>query len=37
MQCDTAKDLWDKLQNIYEGDAKVKGGIFKPIEVSLNN
>jgi hypothetical protein len=25
MHCDTAKDLWDKLQNIYEGDAKVKG------------
>jgi hypothetical protein len=26
MHCDTAKDLWDKLQNIYEGDTKVKGG-----------
>jgi hypothetical protein len=25
MHCDSAKDLWDKLQNIYEGDAKVKG------------
>jgi hypothetical protein len=23
--CDNAKDIWDKLQNIYEGDAKVKG------------
>jgi hypothetical protein len=25
MHCDSAKDLWDKLQKIYEGDAKVKG------------
>jgi hypothetical protein len=25
MHCDNAKDIWDKLQNIYEGDAKVKG------------
>ena len=25
MHCKTTKDLWDKLQNIYEGDAKVKG------------
>jgi hypothetical protein len=25
MHCKTAKDLLDKLQNIYEGDAKVKG------------
>jgi hypothetical protein len=24
MHCDSAKDLWNKLQNIYEGDAKVK-------------
>jgi hypothetical protein len=24
MHCDTAKDIWDKLQNIYEGDSKVK-------------
>jgi hypothetical protein len=22
---DSAKNIWDKLQNIYEGDAKVKG------------
>jgi hypothetical protein len=32
MYCDSAKDLWDKLQNIYEGHAKVKGAklqIFK--------
>jgi hypothetical protein len=25
MHCNTAKDLWDKLQNIYEGDSKFKG------------
>ena len=24
MKCNTAKDIWDKLQNIYEGDTKVK-------------
>jgi hypothetical protein len=29
MHCDSAKDLWDKLQNIYEGDAKVKGAKLK--------
>jgi hypothetical protein len=25
MHYDSAKDLWDKLQNIYEVDAKLKG------------
>jgi hypothetical protein len=25
MHCYSAKDIWDKLQNIYKGDAKVKG------------
>jgi hypothetical protein len=25
MHCDSAKDIWDKIQNIYEGYAKVKG------------
>jgi hypothetical protein len=25
MHCKTTKDLWDKLQKIYEGDTKVKG------------
>jgi hypothetical protein len=24
MVCNTAKELWDKLKNIYEGDPKVK-------------
>jgi hypothetical protein len=25
MHCDSTKDVWDKLQNVYEGDSKVKG------------
>ena len=25
MHCETAKEIWDKLENIYEGDDKVKG------------
>jgi hypothetical protein len=25
IHCDSTKEVWDKLQNIYEGDAKVKG------------
>jgi hypothetical protein len=25
MHCDTAKDIWDKVQNIYKGYSKVKG------------
>jgi uncharacterized lipoprotein YehR (DUF1307 family) len=25
MHCGSAKDIWDKLQNVYEGDAKFKG------------
>jgi hypothetical protein len=24
MHCDSAKDIWDKIKNIYEGDAKFK-------------
>jgi hypothetical protein len=24
VHCKYAKDIWDKLQNIYEGDSKVK-------------
>jgi hypothetical protein len=26
MHCDSKKEIWDKLKNVYEGDAKVKGG-----------
>jgi hypothetical protein len=25
MHCETAKEIWDKLKNIYQGDDKVKG------------
>ena len=25
MHCKSAKEIWDKLKNIYEGDDKVKG------------
>jgi hypothetical protein len=25
MHCDSAKEIWNKLKNVYEGDAKVKG------------
>ena len=25
MHCETAKEIWDKLINIYEGDDKIKG------------
>ena len=25
MHCETAKEIWDKLKNIYKGDDKVKG------------
>jgi hypothetical protein len=37
MDYDDANDLWYKLQNIYEGDAKVKGVKFKFLELSLNS
>jgi hypothetical protein len=38
MHCKTAKDLWDKLQNIYEGDTKVKGDKIQTlIKLSLSN
>jgi hypothetical protein len=30
MHCKSTRDIWDKLQNIYEGDSKVK-------EVKLQN
>jgi hypothetical protein len=25
MHCDSTKEIWYKLKNVYEGDAKVKG------------
>jgi hypothetical protein len=29
MHCYSAKEIWDKLKNFYEGAAKVKGAKFK--------
>jgi hypothetical protein len=29
MHCKSAKDIWDKLQNIYEGYSKVKATKLK--------
>jgi hypothetical protein len=26
MHCDSTNEIWDKLQNVYEGDEKFKGG-----------
>jgi hypothetical protein len=37
MDCSSAKENWDKLYNVYEGDAKVKQQSFKLTEVNLNN
>jgi hypothetical protein len=34
MHYDSAKDLWDKLQNIYEGYDKVKGA---KLQIFRNN
>jgi hypothetical protein len=31
MHFKTAKDIWDKIQNIYEGYAKVKGAKFQTL------
>ena len=25
MHCDSVKEIWDKIKNIYDGDVKVKG------------
>jgi hypothetical protein len=35
--CKSVKEIWDKLQNIYEGDSKVKAAKLKLTEVSSNN
>ena len=35
--CKSTKDIWDKLQNIYEGDSKVKASKLQLTEVSSNN
>jgi hypothetical protein len=35
MHCETVKEIWDKLKNIYEGDEKVKGEKLQTIEDNL--
>jgi hypothetical protein len=35
MHCNTAKEIWDKLQNIYEGDAKVKGAKLQTLRANF--
>jgi hypothetical protein len=35
--CKYPKDIWDKLQNIYEGDTNSKKQSFRLTEVSYNN
>jgi hypothetical protein len=37
MHCESAKEMWDKLKNIYEGDEKVKEAKLQILEPSLNN
>jgi hypothetical protein len=42
VHCKSSKDIWDKLQNIYEGDSKVKAvklqtyrGQFKQLKMRI--
>jgi uncharacterized lipoprotein YehR (DUF1307 family) len=35
MHCKTAEDLWDKIQNIYEGDTKVKGAKLQTLRAKF--
>jgi hypothetical protein len=35
MHCKSAKDIWDKLQNIYEGDLKVKAAKLQTYRVQF--
>jgi hypothetical protein len=35
MHCKTTKDLLDKLQNIYEGDTKVKGAKLQTLRAKF--
>ena len=37
MHCETAKEIWDKLKNIYEGDDKVKEGKFQTYRGQFEN
>ena len=35
MNCKSAKQIWDKLQNIYQGDLRYKEQNFKSTKVSM--
>lgn len=37
MHCTTAKDTWDKLQNIYERDTKVKESKLQNLRAQFGN
>ena len=37
MHCKTAKEIWDKLKNIYEGDDKVKGAKLQTYRGQFEN
>ena len=37
MHCETTKEIWDKLKNIYEGDDKVKGAKLQTYRGQFEN
>ena len=37
MHCETAKEIWDKLRNIYEGDDKIKGAKLQTYRAQFEN
>ena len=37
MHCETAKEIWDKLKNIYEGDDKVEGAKLQTYRGQFEN
>ena len=37
MHCDIAKEVWDKLKNIYEGDDKVRGAKLQTYKGQFEN
>ena len=37
MHCETVKQIWDKLRNIYEGDDKIKGAKLQTYKGKFEN
>ena len=37
MHCESTKEIWDKLKNIYEGDDKVKGAKLQTYRGQFEN